>query len=145
MDSLTLRWLRQFLRMNVDIISNICKALPLVTEDIKWGNDLCFMIAEKLFCAVSLETPLKVSFKVTGEEFDELSSSPGIIPAPYAARHKWIMVEDTNRLNKKQWEHYISHSYNLVRAKISKKKLAATELGDHESGDNRITCKSSLR
>ena len=95
-----------------------------MTEDIKWGNDLCFLIAKKMFCVTGLESPLKVSFKVTEEEFDELASSPGIIPAPYMARHKWVLVEDVNVLNKKQWKQYITQSYELVKAKLSKKELS---------------------
>jgi predicted DNA-binding protein (MmcQ/YjbR family) len=113
-----------FLKMNIETIRNICNELPSVTEGIKWGNDLCFMVAEKMFCVISLNVPLKVSFKVTDEEFDEIVNLQGIIPAPYAARHKWILVEDVNIFNRNKWEHYIAQSYNLVKAKLSKKKLA---------------------
>jgi predicted DNA-binding protein (MmcQ/YjbR family) len=109
--------------MDIDIIRNVCKQLPSVTEGIKWGNDLCFMVGEKMFCVVALDTPLKVSFKVTDEEFDEMSTIKGIVPAPYVARHKWVLVENVSVLNKKSWEHYISQSYNLVRSKLPKKKL----------------------
>ena len=109
--------------MDVEAIRNICKGLPSVTEGIKWGNDLCFMVGKKMFCVILLDIPLKVSFKVTDEEFDEISNSQGIIPAPYAARHKWILVEDVNIFKKKKWEHYITQSYNLVKAKLSKMKL----------------------
>ena len=113
--------------MDIDAITNICRQLPSVTEEIKWGNDLCFMVGDKMFCVVLLDNPLKVSFKVLDEEFAELSSSFGIIPAPYAARHKWILVEDVTVLNKKKWDYCISQSYNLVRSKLSRKKQ--NELG----------------
>ena len=109
--------------MNIDTVREICKGLPSVTEGIKWGNDLCFMIGEKMFCVALLNTPIKVSFKVKDEEFDEMINTDGIIPAPYGARHKWILVENTAVFNKKKWEHYIIQSYNLVKAKLSKKKL----------------------
>ncbi len=109
--------------MNIDTVRDICKGLPSVTEGIKWGNDLCFMVGEKMFCVVLLDTPIKVSLKVKDEEFDEILNLEGIIPAPYAARHKWILVESTVVFNKKKWEHYIIQSYNLVKAKLSKKKL----------------------
>jgi predicted DNA-binding protein (MmcQ/YjbR family) len=81
------------------------------------------MIGEKMFCVTSPYLPLRVSLKVTDEEFDELSNLPGIIPAPYVARYKWILVEKVNVFNKTQWEHYITRSYNLVKGKLSKKKL----------------------
>ena len=110
--------------MDIESIRNICKSLPSVTEGIKWGNDLCFMVGEKMFCVLLPDTaPLKVSFKVTAEAFDEICSLPGIIPAPYAARHKWVLVENINTFNKKKWEYYITQSYHLVKAKLSKKKL----------------------
>ncbi|MDF2430537.1 MAG: hypothetical protein JWP44_168 [Mucilaginibacter sp.] len=110
--------------MNIDIIRDICKNLPFVEEDIKWGDDLCFTIGEKMFCVVMLNTPLKVSLKVPDEEFDEMINLHGIIAAPYAARYKWILVEDVNIFTRKQWEFYITQSYNVIKNKLSKKKLA---------------------
>ena len=107
--------------MTLDTIQSICKSLPGVTEDIKWENDLCFCIAKKMFCVATLTTPLMVSFKVKDEEFDELSRSDGVIPAPYAARHKWVLVQDVNRFNKKEWKHYITQSYELIAMKLPKK------------------------
>jgi predicted DNA-binding protein (MmcQ/YjbR family) len=109
--------------VNIELIRNICNSLPSVSEDIKWGNDLCFIIAGKIFCAVSLEIPLKVSIKVTDEEFDELTGRPGIIPAPYVARHKWLLIENINLFQPGQWEYYIKQSYDLVKAKLPKKKV----------------------
>jgi predicted DNA-binding protein (MmcQ/YjbR family) len=110
--------------MDIDTLRSICKKLPSVTEGIKWGNDLCFMIAEKMFCVAMLDGQLKISIKVPDEEFGELCNSPSIIPAPYSARYKWILVESPNVFNKKQWEHYIAQSYQLVKAKLPKKKLS---------------------
>lgn len=109
--------------MNVEILQSICKKLPHVTEDIKWGNDLCFLIAGKMFCVAGLQSPLMVSFKVKDEEFEELSNSEGIIPAPYVARYKWIQVQDSDRFRIGEWEHYISQSYQLVKEKLPQKLL----------------------
>ena len=106
--------------MNIDTIRKICGKLPGVTEDIKWGNDLCFLVAEKMFCVSSLDGPTKISFKVKDEEFDTLSNRPGIIPAPYVARYKWILVEKMTVFTKKEWEKYILQSYDLVRSKLPK-------------------------
>ena len=107
--------------MNIDTLREYCMALPAVTEDIKWGHDLCFSVAGKMFCVAALEGPLTVSFKVKDDEFDEMSSSPGIIPAPYVARYKWVLVEEVSALSRKEWEHYVKQSYELVRAKLPKK------------------------
>jgi len=114
--------------VDIETLTKICKELSSVTEDIKWANDLCFLIGGKMFCVMSLETPLKVSFKVKDEEFDELSGSNGIIPAPYVARYKWILVEDVSVFNKQKWEHYIRQSYELVKQKLPKKVLTQINL-----------------
>src|SRR5919205_3731733 len=104
--------------MNIDTLREYCLALPAVTEDVKWGHDLCFSVAGKMFCVAALEGPLTVSFKVRDEEFDELANSPGMRPAPYVARYKWILVEDVNSLSRKQWAHYVKQSYDLVRTRL---------------------------
>lgn len=54
----------------------------------KLGNDLCFLIWNKMYCVAGLEPPLTVSFKVQPEEFIELTNKNGIIPPPYLARYK---------------------------------------------------------
>ena len=76
-----------------------------------------------MFCVAGLQTPTTVSFKVRDDEFDEMSSRDGFTPAPYVARYKWVLVTNLNKLNKKQWEHYISQSYELVKSKLPKKTL----------------------
>ena len=67
--------------MDIENIREFCNKLPAVTEDIKCGNDLCFLIAKKMFCVTSLNGPLTICFKVKEEEFDELSNLTGMIPA----------------------------------------------------------------
>ena len=106
--------------MNIETLRELCRALPAVTEDVKWGHDLCFSVADKMFCVAALDGPLTVSFKVKDEEFDEISSSPGFRPAPDVARYKWVLVEDVNKLSRKEWSHYVKQSYELVKAKLPK-------------------------
>jgi predicted DNA-binding protein (MmcQ/YjbR family) len=107
--------------MDIDILRKICLSLPAVTEDIKWGNDLVFSVGGKMFCVASLEQPFKCSFKVTDEEFEELSNADGFMPAPYMARAKWVLVTNPSKLNKKEWEQYIKQSYEMVKMKLTKK------------------------
>ena len=108
--------------MNIEDIQTLCKQLPAVTEDVKWGHDLVFSIGEKMFCVVGLsETPTSATFKVKDEEFDEMSTKPGFKPAPYVARYKWVMIEDVSTMNAEDWNHYVTQSYNLVRSKLPAK------------------------
>src|SRR5215217_2005696 len=107
--------------MNIDSLRLFCKKLPGTTEDIKWGNDLCFSVGGKMYCVSSLEPPFKIAFKVKDEEFEELSNREGFIPAPYMARAKWVLVTDRSKLHKKEWESYIRQSYELIKSKLTKK------------------------
>jgi predicted DNA-binding protein (MmcQ/YjbR family) len=113
--------------MTIDELRKICLDLPAATEDVKWGNDLVFSVGGKMFCASSIEQPIKAAFKVDDEEFEEISQSEGFIPAPYMARAKWVMVTDPKRLSKKEWQDRIKKSYELVKAKLTAK--ARKELG----------------
>lgn len=104
--------------MNIESLRSLCLSLPGATEDIKWGNDLCFLVGGKMFCATSADADEGASFKVREEEFDAMISREGIIPAPYLARAKWVYVLDFSRLTDVEWQHYIRQSYELVKAKL---------------------------
>ena len=108
--------------MDTNGIRSLCKKLPAVTEDIKWGHDLVFSVGSKMFCVVGMdEFPVSAAFKVQDEEFEEISSRPGFKPAPYVARYKWVLVDDISRLTKKQGGEFIRQSYQLVKDKLPKK------------------------
>jgi predicted DNA-binding protein (MmcQ/YjbR family) len=110
--------------MTVEDIDHICRKLPHITQDIKWGHDLCYNIGEKMFLVIGVDNvPVSASFKVPDELFDEMTARKGIIPAPYLARYKWVYTDDINRLSKKEWEQFIKQSYELIKAKLPKKVL----------------------
>lgn len=115
--------------MNVEEISTICKSLPWVTEDIKWGHDLVFSVGGKMFCVVGLDqSPTSATFKVTEEQFEEVSTWPDFKPAPYVAKYKWVMINDVTKMNKAKWETFINQSYELVKAKLPPKIRKQLEL-----------------
>lgn len=86
------------------------------------------MIAGKMFCVASLEAPFTFSLKVTDEEFEELIARPGIVPAPYLARYKWVLVQEAGALDLERLQHLIRQSYEHVKAKLPKKDLKAVGL-----------------
>jgi len=105
--------------MTIEDLRNICKNLKGVTEDIKWEYDLCFNVGGKMFLVTAPESvPTGASFKVPDESFEEISALPGFMPAPYLARHKWVHVDDINRVKKKDWQKFIEDSYALVAGKL---------------------------
>ena len=91
------------------------------TQDVKWANDLCYLVGQKMFCVTSLEGFQYVSFKATPEDFSDLIERDGIIPAPYSARHFWVMVENPQALRPLEWKAYLLKSYKLVFDKLPKK------------------------
>src|SRR5438445_5039994 len=109
--------------MTLETVRSICRALPAVTEDIKWGNDLCFSVGGKMFAVIDIERPHAIAFKCTPESFGELVERPGIIPAPYMARNMWVMEEKLGDvLDRSEFETLIKTSYDLVAAKLPKSK-----------------------
>jgi len=106
--------------MDIEILRSICLSFPAVTEDVKWQTNLCFCVGGKIFCIANLEPPHTFSFKVTDEEFDELSETNGFKPDPYLARAKWVLVVDSKKLNKSDLKNYLQQSYNIIKSKIPK-------------------------
>ena len=109
--------------MNIDVVRKICRALPAVTEDIKWGSDLCFSVGGKMFTVVNTEQPHSLAFKCTAETFGELIEREGIIPAPYMARNMWVQERSVGDvLERHELDDLIRTSYELVVAKLPKSK-----------------------
>ena len=106
---------------DIDQLRAYCLSLPAVTEDVKWENDLVFSVGNKMFCASGLEQPLKFSFKVRDEDFEELSSRDGFKPAPYLARTKWVLVTKSSQLHSHEWKKLVKQSYDLVKNKLPRK------------------------
>ena len=109
--------------MTVDRLRETCLALPGVTEDVKWGQDLCFCVGGKMFAAVNLEPPHQLSFKCTPEAFAELTEREWIIPAPYLARAMWVQESRLGAtLERRELEPLLQSAYDLVVAKLPRSK-----------------------
>ena len=116
--------------MNESELRRLLLGWPGVTASIKWGNDLVFSVADKMFCACCpTEAGLGgLSFKVEDERFLELTDRPGIQPAPYLARAHWIRIDDPAPMPDDELRGLLRRSYELVRARLSKK--LQRELGE---------------
>ncbi len=111
--------------MSIEELRSLALSFPGVTEDIKWGHDLCFLIGEKMFLVLGPDNvPVSASFKTTDELFDELTADDRFIPAPYLARNKWVSVKDIGTLAKKEWQEHVRRSYDLIFSKLPKKLQA---------------------
>ena len=108
--------------MNIDQLRKLCLSFTGATEQIQWGDDLLFKVGGKMFAVTRLE-PAKVwlSLKANPENFAELTERPGVIPAPYLARAKWIALESADALPDTELAQLLRESYELVRAKLPRK------------------------
>ncbi len=129
--------------MNIEQLRKLCLAFPAVTEQIQWEDDLLFKVAGKMFAVTRLEpAPVWLSLKVTPEKFDELTERPGIIPAPYLARAKWIALESPESLSAAELAPLLRASYDLVVAKRPRRTRESLLQGKtHDSSVRRISRK----
>jgi predicted DNA-binding protein (MmcQ/YjbR family) len=116
--------------MDIDWIRDLCLSFPQTTEQIQWGDDLVFKVAGKIH-AVTVLHPAKIwlCFKVSPENFAELTERPGIIPAPYLARAKWVALETKDALSSDELTQLLRESYDMVVAKLPKKTREALTSG----------------
>ncbi len=74
--------------MNIEFVQKLCLAFPHATENLQWGDVLCFKIGGKLFAVLDLSSvPPCLSFKCDPEKFSELVEREGITPARYFGRY----------------------------------------------------------
>ncbi len=118
--------------MNIEALRAYCLSFPQATENLQWGDDLCFKVMGKMFCVAALDvdsTP-RLCFKCTPEIFAELIEREGMAPAPYVGRYKWVGLEALDTLAVGELKNLIAKSYELVTAKLPKKsarkKIALT-------------------
>ena len=124
--------------MDIEQLRKICLAFPGASEQIQWGDDLLFKVGGKMFAITPLiPAPVCLSFKVTPENFAELTERPGIIPAPYLARARWVALESRDALAPSELAPLLRASYDLVVAKLPRKareSLAVSKLDTASAG-----------
>ena len=108
--------------MNRSALLKLCAPWPGVVGDVKWGEILVHSVAGRMFLTCpDHPRPECFSFKVPDEHFLALTEQPGIIPAPYSARFKWVRVTEPRRYGDAWLAERIRESYELIGAKLPKK------------------------
>ena len=109
--------------MNADAIRTYCLSFPNATENLQWGDDLCFKVGGKIFAIVGLDSvPQRMCFKCTPEGFAELCELEDIRPAPYVGRYKWVMLDRLDALPDHELRNCIQQSYEMVTSKRKVRK-----------------------
>jgi predicted DNA-binding protein (MmcQ/YjbR family) len=108
--------------MNIDQLRKLCLSFSGATEQVQWGDDLVFKVGGKMFAVTPLEPGrLWLSLKADPQEFVDLTERPGVIPAPYLARAKWVAIESPQTLPSLEVAALLRKSYDLVATKLPRK------------------------
>ena len=106
--------------MDVEMFREYCLSLPGTTEEIKWGDNLCFMIEKKIFVISSLDAGT-LAIKCNPEEFDELIARDGIKQAWHLAKRQWIGIESLDVMPVTELKKRVAESREMVLKKLTKK------------------------
>ena len=104
-----------------DPFYELCRSLPGVTEDVKWGNNLVFSVGLKMFAVFDVPAGEPFSFKAEADVFSMLTQRPGVRPAPYLARHSWVAVDRRDTLPLEMVQDLLEEAHGIVAAKLPKR------------------------
>ena len=116
--------------MTRDEFNAFCASLPQSTHVVQWGNSDVWKVGGKVY-AISGWNDGKdaFTFKVSDMAFEILPDMQGVRPAPYMASRglKWVQHYAEPGLSDTELRNHIGYSYDMIIAKLTKKKRA--ELG----------------
>jgi predicted DNA-binding protein (MmcQ/YjbR family) len=116
--------------MRRDAFDRVCGALNGASHIVQWGGASVWKIGGKIFAICSgwgAGDHDKISFKCSDLAYELLKERPGLIPAPYPGRAKWIQVAEPGAMSDEDIEAHIEAAYQIVSRKLT--KAARKELG----------------
>jgi predicted DNA-binding protein (MmcQ/YjbR family) len=115
--------------LSTKALHDFLAGLPGAALSVQWGDEHVYKIAGKMFAVLRPPShkATSVTFKASEESFAILTALPGIVPAPYLARAKWVQLDRPGRLPATDLKAYLAKSHKLVAAGLSKK--ARHEIG----------------
>ena len=129
---------------DVDWIRKLCLSLPDVTEDMPWGDDLCFKVRGKIFTGMVLSDGRfpRITLKCAPEKFHELLEIEGVSPAPYVGRYKWVLLDRLDVLRDNELKDLIQESYGMVAAKAKPRSTKPKSLKRRGRKGRRVKTKN---
>ena len=118
-----------------------CGALTGTTHVVQWGGSSVWKIGGRIFAICSIwgeGSHSKISFKCSNLAYDILTEQPGIIPAPYLARAKWVQVESADAMGDDDLRDYLRAAYDIIAGKLTKTQRRALGLADPPGRDAAI-------
>lgn len=106
-------------------LRKLVAAWPGVTLDVKWDDRLVASVDARMFAMINLPRsarPGEVHFKVDDDLFLALTEQPGIVPAAYLARAKWVSVIEPLRYPQTWYAGRLRRAYELIGARLAKRR-----------------------
>jgi predicted DNA-binding protein (MmcQ/YjbR family) len=106
--------------MTRDELHAAAMALPGTVLDLKWGDDHCYCVGGKMFCATD-GAYTNLSFKASDIAFEALTEQGRAEPAKYLARAKWLSLKDLRAQDAAEVADWVRTAHALVAARLPKK------------------------
>ncbi|MFC3552264.1 MmcQ/YjbR family DNA-binding protein [Lysobacter cavernae] len=90
-------------------------------------NVLVYAVGDKTFAYFKTSEPeqWRFSIKVTPERFVELTDVPGIKPARWMGRYRWVTIVDVHRVPQDYLTELVEWSYRHALGSLSRTRRAA--------------------
>lgn len=97
-----------------------CLTFPRAELVVLWEDHPVFKIGGKMFAVLGTGAPGSnaISFKVADDSFAILTQLPGIVPAPYLARAKWVALQRFDALAAGDLRAYLRRAYDIVAGRL---------------------------
>jgi predicted DNA-binding protein (MmcQ/YjbR family) len=106
-------------------LRTVVDALPQAKRELKWEIDDVCTIHGKMFAIFmpdrKVDGIVKLWLKVDAERFLEFTDRPGVTPAPYLAKSKWIQFTSVAEHDPAELRALIGRSFDLIIEKLPKK------------------------
>ncbi|WP_257388025.1 MmcQ/YjbR family DNA-binding protein [Tahibacter caeni] len=118
--------------MNVAALKAFCRRLPATQERLLEApyNILVYSVGGKNFAWFKTSEPerWRFSFRTTPERFLELTDMPGVKPARYMARHRWVTVVDVAAFPPAYLRELVRWSHAQAAAGLTRRRRTALGL-----------------
>lgn len=109
--------------MTRDEFDAFCESLIGTSHVVQWGGSSVWKVGGKIFAICGPwgdGAHQKVSFKCSDFSYEILTEQPGIVPAPYLARAKWVQVQEAEAMSDQELSAYIAQAHEIIAAKLTK-------------------------
>lgn len=110
--------------MTREDFNDFCASLKATTHVVQWGDASVWKVGGKIFAICSFWGKADrdcISFKCTDHSYEVLCELPGVEPAPYLARAKWVQVQSNETLSDDDVKSYIEEAHGIIARKLTKK------------------------